>query len=137
MTTLLVSLPLAAEKTQQSGFNTYAIWILLIVMMAVFYFFLLRPQRKRAQEHDQMISKLKKGDEVVTIGGIRGVVRKITEDAVVLEVDKGVRISFTKSAIAKSLTPPEDEEETAAEDGEETADETSGEGAELEDGSDE
>jgi len=77
----------------------------------VFYVLLIRPQRKRAQEHDEMMTKLNKGDEVVTIGGIQGVIKRVTDDSVVLEVDKGVRITFLKSAISRSLSPPQEEEE--------------------------
>lgn len=104
----------ATEKsttTQTSGFQSYGMWILIGVMLVVFYVLLIRPQRKRAQQHDEMITKLKKGDEVVTIGGIQGVIKKMTDDAVVLEVDKGVRITFTRSAISRSIAPIEEEEE--------------------------
>lgn len=116
-----------AEKT--SAFGTWGMWILIVVMIAVFYFLLIRPQRKKAQQHDQMVSKLKKGDEVVTIGGMYGVIKKMTDENVVIEVDKGVRIRMAKSAISKSLTPYEEEEEEEAE---EETEETGGKAEELE-----
>ena len=102
---------LLAATTKASGFQTYGLWILIAVMLVVFYVLLIRPQRKRAQEHDEMMTKLNKGDEVVTIGGIQGVIKRVTDDSVVLEVDKGVRITFLKSAISRSLSPPQEEEE--------------------------
>ena len=102
---------LLAATTKASGFQTYGLWILIAVMLVVFYVLLIRPQRKRAQEHDEMMTKLNKGDEVVTIGGIQGVIKRVTDDSVVLEVDKGVRITFLKSAISRSLSPHEEEEE--------------------------
>ena len=102
---------LLAATTKASGFQTYGLWILIAVMLVVFYVLLIRPQRKRAQEHDAMMTKLNKGDEVVTIGGIQGVIKRVTDDSVVLEVDKGVRITFLKSAISRSLSPPQEEEE--------------------------
>ncbi|MBM4237892.1 MAG: preprotein translocase subunit YajC [Euryarchaeota archaeon] len=111
-----------SSKTQASGFQSYGMWILIAVMLVVFYVLLIRPQRKRAQDHDQMISKLKKGDEVVTIGGIQGVIKKMTDDTVVLEVDKGVRITFTRSAISRSITPVDEEEEEEEVEEQETED---------------
>jgi preprotein translocase subunit YajC len=93
------------------------------VMLVVFYFILIRPQRKRAQEHDQMVSKLEKGDEVVTIGGIHGTISKISEDNVVLDVDEGVKLTFSRSAIARSLAVHEEEEEIEEEDEEEPEEE--------------
>lgn len=112
----LIDVVLAQESTQANGeptsaWQSYGLWIILAVMIAVFYFILIRPQRKRAQQHDDMVTKLKKGDEVVTIGGLHGVIKKITEDTFVLEVDKGVRLTFNKSAISKSASPVEEEEE--------------------------
>ncbi len=111
---------LAAEKTTKTtSTNTWIMWVLIAVMLGVFYFILIRPQRKRAQEHDQMVQKLEKGDEVVTIGGMHGTIKRMTDDSVVLEVDKGVSITFSRSAIARSLTvhePEPDEEEEEEED---------------------
>jgi preprotein translocase subunit YajC len=99
----------AAAKQQTS--STWIMWALIAVMLVVFYFILIRPQRKRAQEHDQMASKLEKGDEVVTIGGVHGTINRITDETVVLEVDKGVKLTFSRSAIARSLTVHEEGEE--------------------------
>ncbi|MDD5747593.1 MAG: preprotein translocase subunit YajC [Actinomycetota bacterium] len=100
------------ENTQkQGGLANYSMFILIAAMIVIFYFLLIRPQRKQAQKHQEMISKIERGDKVVTIGGIHGEVKKKTEDAVVLEVDKGVRITFSKSAIARNLTEPAEEEE--------------------------
>jgi preprotein translocase subunit YajC len=103
-------------------------WILILVMVLVFYMLLIRPQRKRSQEHEEMVTKLERGDEVVTIGGVHGVIKRITEDEVVLEVDKGVKITFARSAISRRVSQPEEEEET----GEEPAGEEEAETAEEE-----
>jgi preprotein translocase subunit YajC len=122
----------AAKTTKSSSTNTWIMWVLIAVMLGVFYFILIRPQRKRAQEHDQMVNKLEKGDEVVTIGGMHGVIKRITDDSVVLEVAKGTNITFSRSAIARSLTvhepepeeeEDEEEEEYLEEDSEELEDE--------------
>ena len=112
------------SKTQKaSAFSTYGMWILILAMVFVFYFLLIRPQRKRSQEHDQMVSKLERGDEVVTIGGVHGVIKRMTEDTVVLEVDEGVRITFARSAISRRITQPEEEEGEEEEETEEEPEE--------------
>jgi preprotein translocase subunit YajC len=100
-----------AKNTQASGFGAWGLWVILGLMFVVMYFVLYRPQRKRAQEAQDMLTSLNKGDEVVTIGGIHGTIRKLTEDTIVIEVDEGVRLTFSKSAIARTLTAHEDEDE--------------------------
>jgi preprotein translocase subunit YajC len=112
-----------AAASKQQTTSTWIMWALIAVMLVVFYFILIRPQRKRAQDHDQMISKLEKGDEVVTIGGIHGTISRMSEDSVVLDVDKGVRLTFSRSAIARSLTVHEEEEEEEEEEPEEEPEE--------------
>ena len=120
----------ATQKTKKvSAFSTWGMWVLILVMVLVFYLLLIRPQRKRSQEHEEMISKIERGDEVVTIGGVQGIIKRMTDDTVVLEVDKGVRITFTRSAISRRISQPEEgeeeeEEETTEETEEETTEET-------------
>jgi preprotein translocase subunit YajC len=99
-------------KSQAQSSSTWIMWGLIAVMLVVFYVILIRPQRRRAQEHEQMVQKLTRGDEVVTIGGIHGTIHRLGDDTVELEVDEGVKMTFSRSAIARTLTPPgEDEEE--------------------------
>ena len=81
-----------------------ASFIPLILIMAVFYFLLIRPQQKRAKAHRNMLEALAVGDEVLTSGGIFGKVTKITDNAVILEVGK-VEIPIQKQSI-QSLLPP-------------------------------
>jgi len=120
-----------STKSQSQASSTWIMWGLIAVMIVVFYFVLIRPQRRKAQEHDQMVSKLKRGEEVVTIGGVHGTIRRITDDTVVLEVADGVKLTFSRSAIARTLTPPEEEEEEEIEEEEEYEEEE--EETELED----
>lgn len=65
----------------------------------VFYFFIIRPQSKRQKEIQNKVSEMKKGDKVVTGGGMIGVVNTIDEDTVLLEIDSGVKARFQKSSI--------------------------------------
>ncbi len=76
----------------------------LVLVFAVFYFFIIRPQRKREQQHQEMVSNLKKGDKVMSIGGIHGTVTKVDEDSVLVQVDQGVKLRFGKSAIGSTDT---------------------------------
>jgi preprotein translocase subunit YajC len=75
----------------------------LLVMgaiIAVFYFFMIRPQQKKAKEQKKFAEEIKKGDYVVTIGGAHGRVAEIEDDTIILEVERGGRIKFNKSAIS-------------------------------------
>lgn len=65
----------------------------------VFYFFIIRPQTKRQKEIQQKVSDMKKGDKVVTGGGMFGIVNSIDDDTVLLEIDSGVKARFQKSSI--------------------------------------
>ncbi|MGB7183017.1 MAG: preprotein translocase subunit YajC [Burkholderiaceae bacterium] len=74
-----------------------------ILMFVVFYFLLIRPQMKRAKELKAMNEALKKGDEVVTNGGIAGKITKVTQDWVILEVADKVEMKIQKAAVATLL----------------------------------
>jgi preprotein translocase subunit YajC len=65
----------------------------------VFYFFIIRPQTKRQKEVQKKVSEMKKGDKVVTGGGMYGIVNSIDDDTVLLEIDSGVKARFQKSSI--------------------------------------
>lgn len=71
----------------------------IILMAVVFYFILYRPQKKEQKKRAEMLSSLKKGDKVVTIGGMYGVITAITDTKVTLKVADKVEIEFTRSAI--------------------------------------
>ncbi len=75
----------------------------LILIFIIFYFLLILPQRKKEKEHARMLASLKKGDRVVTSGGILGTVVNIKDKTIVLKVDDGTRIEFLKSAISHKL----------------------------------
>jgi preprotein translocase subunit YajC len=75
-----------------------SIWPLLL-MFAIFYFLLIRPQQKRQKAVQQMQSDLKKGDKVVTIGGMHGLVDAIDEGQVVIKSGDGARLTFDRAAI--------------------------------------
>ena len=94
----------AAEGAQGAGMGGSTI-IMLVVMVAVFYFMLIRPENKRKKEAEQMRSAVKNGDEIITIGGITGTVVNVKDDKFVLETGADqVRIEFAKWAISSNET---------------------------------
>ena len=78
--------------------------ILLGALIAVFYFLLIRPQKKRVEQHQKLITSVDVGDEVVTIGGLYGIVTAMGDDDFELEPSPGTRLRFVKSAIARRVT---------------------------------
>ncbi len=79
----------------------------LVLIFVVFYFLLIRPQQKRAKEHRAMIEAVRRGDKIVTAGGIVGKITKVKDDRVEVEIAEGVRVDIMKSTIADVLTKPE------------------------------
>lgn len=73
-------------------------------IILVFYFFMIRPQQKKAKDQKKFIDEIKKGDYVVTIGGAHGYVGELEGETFILEVEKGGRIRFNKSAISLEAT---------------------------------
>lgn len=88
--------------------------LFLGLLIVVFYFLLIRPQKRRVEAHRELVESVRVGEEVVTIGGMFGVVREVDDEGVKLEVADGTVIRFVKSAIARRLSEDEDADETAA-----------------------
>ena len=82
---------------QGGGFGAF---IPLILMFAIFYFLLIRPQQKKAKQHKEMLSRIKKGDRVVSSGGLHGVVTGIADDVVTMEIAPKVRVKVSRGSIA-------------------------------------
>jgi preprotein translocase subunit YajC len=82
------------------GMAAFQQMIPLIFMFAIFYFLLIRPQQKKAKEHKALLEAIKKGDNVITAGGVHGKVNGVEENIVTLEIAPGVNIKITKSYIA-------------------------------------
>lgn len=93
--------------------------VFLAFLIAIFYFMLIRPQKRRVEQHKKLIESVGLGDEVVTIGGIFGTVRRLGDDDVELEVAEATTIRVVKSAIARRVT--EDIEDDVGATGEGTA----------------
>jgi len=86
----------------------FAQFIPLILIFVIFYFFLIRPQQKKIKEHKAMVGALKRGDEVITSGGIVGKIEKVhNDDKIDLIISENVTIKVIKSTIQSLLTKSE------------------------------
>lgn len=79
-------------------------WVMLALVFVIMWFFMIRPQRKQQKELEQFRSSLKKGDKVVTIGGIFGTVIEVKDGYILMEIDNNVKIRVSKNAIVKDFT---------------------------------
>ena len=93
----------AAPAAQGGG---WSMWIMLALIFVVMWFFMIRPQRKQQKELQNFRDALKKGDKVVTIGGIYGTITEVKEDSVLIEVDSNVKLRVSKQALVKDFTDP-------------------------------
>lgn len=99
---MLNSILLDASVTEESSTHQF---VLIGGMLLVFYFFMIRPQQKRKKEQRTFLEKIKKGEQVITIGGIHGKVYDVAENTLTLEIDnKGSKITISRGAIALDST---------------------------------
>jgi preprotein translocase subunit YajC len=84
--------------------NPLAMFLPLILIFVVFYFFIIRPQKKKEDKRKEMIAAVKKGDKVITIGGVHGTVGQVDDTSVLVQVDTNVKLRVEKSAISSVLT---------------------------------
>jgi len=116
-----------------------------ILIIAIFYFLIIRPQSKKQKETQRMLSTLKKGDKIVTIGGVHGTIHSVDEHSIILKVDDNTRIKFSRSAVSSIVSPSatkekeekaenkvEEKEAGNAESGDDAADDGNGTGGEEE-----
>ncbi|WP_276352795.1 preprotein translocase subunit YajC [Cohnella caldifontis] len=88
-----------AEGTASGGSSMWVTLLPFVLMFAIFYFLLIRPQQKKSRERSAMLNALNKGDKVTTIGGMHGTIDQITDDTVVLKVNDVTKLTFDRSAI--------------------------------------
>ena len=106
-----------AAGSASSTSQLVSTFVPFVLIIAIFYFFLIRLQNKKQKETEKMINALKKGDKIVTIGGIHGVVSSTKEKTVIVKVDDNCKIEFSRSAIAgvESDKPAETKKASEAE----------------------
>src|SRR5690349_13132089 len=101
---ILMSMIQAAPAGSPGGTTGMLIGILpWVLIFVIFYLLMIRPQQRRVKEHQATIAAVKKGDEVITGGGIRGRVTKVSEDEAEVEIAQGVKIRVVKSTISQVL----------------------------------
>lgn len=93
-----------AAPAASSAAGSASMWIMLILIFVVMWFFMIRPQRKQQKALEEMRRSLKKGDKVVTAGGIYGVVADLDERTVLMKVDGEVKLRVDKSSIQKDMS---------------------------------
>jgi preprotein translocase subunit YajC len=98
-------MPLFSIVLQSPGTRSMLPFIIqFIAIIGIFYFLLIRPQRNMAQKHKELLDSLKKGDEVVTAGGIIGTVVHLADDRITIRTDKDTRIVITRAKIERVVT---------------------------------
>ena len=104
----LITIFLLQTQAQPQGeptfFQQYSFLILMILIFVVMYFFMVRPQQKKQKEVVKWRESLKKGDRIVTVGGIYGTVAEVKDTFLVVEIDANVKIRVDKSSVVKDIT---------------------------------
>lgn len=84
--------------------SAFGAFIPLLLMFAIFYFLLIRPQQKKAKQHKELLASLKKGDRVVSSGGLHGTITGLTDDVVTMEIAPKVRVKVSRGSIAGTVS---------------------------------
>ena len=105
---LLMVPPQTADQTTQ---NPILGFLPLIFIIGIFYFLIIRPQNKKQKETKKMIDALKKGDKIITIGGLHGVIQTVREGTVIIKVDENTKLEFLRSAISSVVSQAKEEKE--------------------------
>lgn len=92
-----------------------------VAIIAIFYFLIIRPQNKKQKETQKMLSTLKKGDRVVTIGGVHGTIQSVKESTVIVKVDENCKMEFSRSAVSTVEAVAKEDKNEKIEDKEEQA----------------
>ncbi|GHT52447.1 hypothetical protein FACS1894106_1190 [Spirochaetia bacterium] len=111
---LLMAAPQGADGAAPGAGSFVTSLIPFAAIIGIFYFLIIRPQNKKQKETQRMLSALKKGDKIVTIGGIHGTIQTVKEHSVVVKVDENVKMEFSRSAIStvESVAKEEKAEKT-------------------------
>ncbi len=95
----MLNLILLQAETAAEGQNQWSFWIMMILIFVVFYFFMIRPQTKRQKELQKQRKSMKKGDKVVTAGGIYGEIKEVQDAAFIITIAKDVTIKVSKESV--------------------------------------
>ncbi len=112
MTSIAYAMGQGGGASAQAGAGGFTSFIPLILMFVIFYFLLIRPQQKKAKEHREMIGSLKRGDRIVTSGGLYGRITGLDENTLTVEIADKVRVKIARgnvSVLASTSPPPKKE----------------------------
>src|SRR4249920_168434 len=88
----------------QASSSSIPSMIFMVAIIGIFYFFMIRPQQKKAKDQKKFVEEVKKGDQVVTIGGAHGRIAEIEDDTFIIEFERGTRVKFSKSSVSMEST---------------------------------
>ena len=108
MASILLTI-LAQETTKNTGSGGAVTLVFFALMIGAMYFFMIRPQRNRMRQHQDLLSSLGLGDEVETIGGIFGTIRSMDDEAFMIEVAPGTVVRCSRGAVRRKVFEPEEE----------------------------
>ena len=89
-----------ADTGEEGGASILPMIIFLVIIFGLFYFVMVRPQRRKQKEHETLVQELQKGDRVITAGGIYGTIESISEDNIVIKVESGATIRVARGSVA-------------------------------------
>jgi preprotein translocase subunit YajC len=115
MNTFIIPLLMAVPQTggtdgTAGGGSLIGTFLPFIAVIAIFYFLMIRPQNKKRKETEKMLSALKKGDKVITAGGLHGTIQSVKESTVILKADDNVKLEFLRSSISNVVQQSKDKE---------------------------
>ena len=106
----MIATILAATGNNNGGAYNFLIFIPLIL---VFYFLMIRPQRNRVRQHQELLRAIEVGDEVETIGGIFGTIKGVTDDEFLIEISPGTTVRMSRGAVRRKIYQEEEEPESS------------------------
>jgi preprotein translocase subunit YajC len=105
---LSILFALSGSGTGEGGPSLFTSFIPILLIFVIFYFLLIRPQQKKQKQHQEMVSAVKKGDRIITNGGMYGTVADVKEHIIVLKIAENVKIELVKSSIATVIIQKQD-----------------------------
>ncbi|MBF0201854.1 MAG: preprotein translocase subunit YajC [Desulfamplus sp.] len=111
----MIDVAYAMGESGAAGQGGFTAFVPLILMFVIFYFLLIRPQQKRAKEHQNMVNNLKKGDRIITSGGIHGTITSLGDTTISLEVSENVKIKINRGNVAGLVQKPSLQKESKKE----------------------
>ncbi|GHV42382.1 preprotein translocase subunit YajC [Spirochaetia bacterium] len=115
MFSLLLGAPQGADGAPAGPASFVTSLIPFAAIIGIFYFLIIRPQNKKQKETQKMLGAIKKGDRIITIGGLHGVIQSVKDSSVIVKVDDNVKLEFNRSAISSVESVAKEEKAEKAE----------------------